>query len=282
MAWPTTNMYPRVNIKITVPCLMAILLIFTGVAQQELSSDTHAESNNNTMCDVCNCSSISTEPPRVYVNCSDRQPHLQKLPTGFPPNIVELDFSQNNIEPKFELPALLIYLYGQSNHLTDIFGMFNESVHVRVIYLRNNFIRAIPSGTFAACHHLKNLDLQSNCITSIPSGTFAACYQLRTLILSFNHIQELNPESFLGLNKLTELELKGVQMTTLKANLFRELTRLNNVFETLFISFEELEHAEPGALNFSLLTLRFETGKLRFFPGGLFTPSNGETHFGEW
>ncbi|XP_072014255.1 podocan-like [Amphiura filiformis] len=244
-------MFPRVNVKITVPCFLATLLIFMVVGQQKLSSDTHAESNNETMCDVCNC----TKPPSVYVNCSDRQPHLQKLPTGFPLNIVQLDFSYNFIGHKFELPASLIYLYGQFNYLTDIFGMFNESVNIKIIYLQENRIRSIPPGTFAACHKLKRL------------------------FISDNYITEVSPESFLGLNKLSTLRMRRVKgLPTLKANLFRELH--NDFLDELYLSFEELEYAEQGALNFSLSdVLQFDTGRLRFFPGGLFTPSNGKTQF---
>ncbi|XP_072014022.1 uncharacterized protein [Amphiura filiformis] len=249
--------------------LLPILTTFICAAVQTNNND---EINNRTICSVCNCTSFAEYE---FVDCSFRQ--LRDLPTNIPPNTANLglqdneihiitdndlpslkylrilNFTNNHVQSQFKLPLSLTHLYGRFNNLTNIFGMFNRS------------------------NHLKVINLEGNQISSIPKGTFASCHKLTTLYLSSNEIQHLSPGSFLGLNNLRRLNMCGIRHTSsIKADMFREIRQ---TIHTLRICITGLKEIEPGALNFSIIDLSFNTGNMHSFPGGIFAPLKGDIKF---
>ncbi|XP_072048981.1 uncharacterized protein [Amphiura filiformis] len=133
---------------------------------------------------------------------------------------------------------------------------------------------------FNGSKHLKVINLEGNQISSIKRGTFASCHKLTTLHLSYNKIQDLSPGSFLGLNKLRVLDMNGIRHTaSIKADMFSEIRQ---TIHTLHFSIKGLNEIEPGALNFSIVDLGFNTGNIHSFPGGIFAPSEGDLEFGDF
>ncbi|XP_072014015.1 uncharacterized protein [Amphiura filiformis] len=130
---------------------------------------------------------------------------------------------------------------------------------------------------FNESRHLKVINLIRNQISSIPKGTFASCHKLTTLKLSYNELQDLSPGSFLGLNKLHILEMYGMQMDSIKADLFSEIRR---TIRQLSITAAGLKEIEPGAMNFSFAE-HLNIGYMHSFPGKIFAPSDGDTEIYE-
>ncbi|XP_072014025.1 uncharacterized protein [Amphiura filiformis] len=217
--------------------LLPMLTIFICIAAQTINGD---DINNKTTCSVCNCTSFAEYE---FVDCSFRQ--LKDLPTKIPPNTAKLSlqdnelltitadalaslnylqilsFAHNHVQSQFKLPSSLTHLYGDLNNLTNIFGMFNGSKHLKVINLERNQISSIQKGTFASCHKLLNL------------------------FLSYNEIQDLSPGSFLGLNNLRILDMYGIRHTvSIKADLFREIRQ---TLQTLNLKTENM-HFFPGGI----------------------------------
>ena len=94
------------------------------------------------------------------------------------------------------------------------------------VFLNDNNIGSIPSGTFEALVNLNILNLNNNNIRSIPSGAFEGLLNLGTLYLKHNNIGSITSGAFEGLLKLGTLDLKFNPIGSIPSGAFKGLLNL--------------------------------------------------------
>uniref|UniRef100_H2ZDY4 LRRNT domain-containing protein n=1 Tax=Ciona savignyi TaxID=51511 RepID=H2ZDY4_CIOSA len=103
---------------------------------------------------------------------------------------------------------------------------------VRCMHLRLDSIPRVPVET-------RILDMRFNRIRSIPSSTFHRMWNLNTLLLNNNEIQSISEDAFRGLSSLKYLYLHDNKLVTVPSGTFATLPKLErlllhaNLIETL-------------------------------------------------
>ncbi|KAI8515642.1 corticospinal neuron axon guidance through spinal cord [Branchiostoma belcheri] len=105
-----------------------------------------------------------------------------------------------------------------------------QNLPLQKLYLNNNEITTIPSGTFANLPELKRLSLSFNQIAIFPFGTFANLPKLQALFLNNNQITTIDTGSFSNLPQLHDLALDKNQITTIASGAFANLPQLQRLY----------------------------------------------------
>ncbi|XP_063418986.1 protein artichoke-like [Mytilus trossulus] len=98
------------------------------------------------------------------------------------------------------------YIYLQNNGLTVYPIALNEITPLQ-IYLNNNEISVIPTGSFDSQTRLQHLYMFNNNVEQISSGLLPPATNLRTIDFHENQIQYIEEGSFTGLTSLQTLDL---------------------------------------------------------------------------
>ncbi|VDI75919.1 thrombospondin 2/3/4/5 [Mytilus galloprovincialis] len=98
------------------------------------------------------------------------------------------------------------YIYLQNNGLTVYPIALNEITPLQ-IYLNNNEISVIPTGSFVSQTRLQHLYMFNNNVEQISSGLLPPATNLRTIDFHENQIQYIEEGSFTGLTSLQTLDL---------------------------------------------------------------------------
>ena len=97
------------------------------------------------------------------------------------------------------------------------------------IYLENNEISGLTSGTFTNFTRCTKLSIHSNLIATIEEETFAGMVRLHVLYLYHNKITFLQKSMFNGLPSITLLHLTHNLIETVPNDCFKDLTTLHTL-----------------------------------------------------
>ncbi|CAL8304028.1 unnamed protein product [Lota lota] len=131
------------------------------------------------------------------------------------------------------------------------------------IFIVNNNVSHIPTGSFQRFFKLENLSIISNNLKFIDGLAFRNMHHLKTLNLSFNLISKLNCSVFQDLYNLTYLSLEKNHLKDLPQSLFNSTPQLNTLilrnncldnFSIVARSISSLSHLRTLDLCFNFLT----------------------------
>ncbi|KRT82269.1 hypothetical protein AMK59_4280 [Oryctes borbonicus] len=156
------------------------------------------------------------------------------------PRIVQIDVNHNTTTKKNApqersicketLQKLndLYVLYSNSSSLKRIEeNSFEENRKLYHLDLQHNNLEKVPAKVFENTN-IRILRLNYNKIKHIASSAFDNMASLEILDLSNNRIESLNPEWFKNTNKVIHLSLINNFISTLDANVFRNLKHTND------------------------------------------------------
>uniref|UniRef100_A0A6P7GI51 Slit homolog 2 protein-like n=1 Tax=Diabrotica virgifera virgifera TaxID=50390 RepID=A0A6P7GI51_DIAVI len=156
----------------------------------------------------------------------------------------------------FKRLAELKRLYLSNNKIKSLeSGSFDGLSKLEELSLYNNLLTTVVSGTFRDLHNLKILNLGSNKITSIPNNAFLGLDNLEEINLSFNQLAEI-PVQINTIKSLRSLHMNSNKLKSLKANSFRNLNKLEtlNLHDNIIDSLEAKSFA--GLRNLKQLSLK--------------------------
>lgn len=112
---------------------------------------------------------------------------------------------------------------------------FGKYEVLRMINLGLNKLKSIRDGMFTTkdgsnLSALKELYLFENQIETIESGSFRNCINLELLDLAQNKLGQLNGDEFLGLDKLLNLNLEGNNLEEIMFKPFRNMKMLTHIY----------------------------------------------------
>ena len=116
------------------------------------------------------------------------------------------------------------FVGGQQYYMND-FGRLtfvprNIPFNIKKIYLNNNEISDIESGTFAKNFQCTKLRLDWNRLTEVRKNMWMGLAALEWLSLEHNEIEHVEPSAFADLPNLRGLYLHNNKLTTLPGNIF--------------------------------------------------------------
>ncbi|XP_053678069.1 protein artichoke [Anopheles nili] len=169
-------------------------------------------------------------------------------------------------------------------------ALFSETVHLEKLHLRNNSLLALEPGTFDALGRLEMLDLSRNRLSDLQpdlfrglagleelylaynllgalrANVFGALRALRTLDLSHNNLQVLGADALQPGLPVTNVNLRGCNLTRIEPGAFRGLANLAE----LTLEENELPASELRQLDASpVRTLRLSANNLSAVREGL-------------
>lgn len=98
---------------------------------------------------------------------------------------------------------------------------------------------------------MRELYLDDNRIYSLPSGTFRYAVQLRVLSLQRNRLKELMPRVFQQLVKLEVLKLNGNQLRELNQEVFKDIRVSRVSTNVVFKEDERFPHLADAGRHFT-------------------------------
>ena len=233
----------------------------------------------------------------VEFQCLDNAYSSHKALTVYPPGIITLDLTRQNIvELKVNafvtlksLKSLLLayndllvlppglfsglgnlqYLNLRGNQLSSLDGsMFNETKKLAKLILWNNNIKQLPNHLFFGLGNLNELDLDENNIKILPKRMFMGLRNLKYLYLSGNQINSLDEAFFNETDRLTELHLNDNNLTILPKGLFMGLINL----KYLFLSGNHINSLDEALFKETdkLYRINLDDNDLKILPNGLF------------
>ncbi|KAJ6636570.1 Leucine-rich repeat-containing protein 15 [Pseudolycoriella hygida] len=198
--------------------------------------------------------SLTTLPENLFANQQNltrlgfESNSFQVLPIGvFRPltNLQSLNLGYTNLSSInsdwFTENSNLYYLNLAGNRLTLSPNMFAGMDGLETLYLSDNGISEIPSGTFSGLTNLQSLMLVRNDLSVIEADSFADLQQLLFLDIAGNPIREIHDNAFRGLDRLLTLYLDACDINFLNADAFEGLGNLTY----LNLNFNEIEGILP-------------------------------------
>ena len=141
--------------------------------------------------------------------------------------------SFNGLEDLFNGSVNLTYINLRDNRIMSLpDGIFQNLINLKELDLSFNQISEFTSSLFNNLVSLENLNLNLNKLTNIPKGLFDNLISLKFLNLKENEIElqkDSDPNIFIGLRKLTGLELEGNQISFLPEGIFKNLVSLEEL-----------------------------------------------------
>ncbi|XP_022246102.1 chaoptin-like [Limulus polyphemus] len=182
---------------------------------------------------------------------------LTEKAVGFLVNLtrlINLDVSHNPLRriedgPFYPL-RLLRSLNLKNSSLSHL--SFIPLLRLRTLTLANNLLRNISDHAFRHLRQLRHLDLSYNLIEEVPSHVWVHTPDLHTLDISHNPIEVLGTVSFSGLNRLVELDMRGLDLKYLDSRTLYKL-RCLQTFKT---------STYPGVRSFRLHDLLHKSASL--------------------
>lgn len=142
-----------------------------------------------------------------------------------------------------DVPPDTAGLYVFDNGITTLdTGTFASLLGLQLLDLSQNQISSLPSGVFQPLANLSNLDLTSNRLREITNETFRGLRRLERLYLGKNRIYHIQPGAFDALDRLLELKLQDNELRALPPLHLPSLLLLD-------LSYNSLLALEPGALD---------------------------------
>uniref|UniRef100_A0AC35GAG2 Uncharacterized protein n=1 Tax=Panagrolaimus sp. PS1159 TaxID=55785 RepID=A0AC35GAG2_9BILA len=159
-----------------------------------------------------------------------------------------LTFTHNEIEtiePDFVTKAANIrYIYLNENKIKNIVsGTFKQFNSSEVIDLSYNELTEITSNMFSGLESLQHLNLESNAIKEIAAGAFSTT-PLLLLWLPHNCLTSVSPAMFQGTPFLKQISLANNNIRIITPLSFAHLANLH----TLDLSSNKISSIETGAL----------------------------------
>ncbi|XP_076365993.1 uncharacterized protein LOC143254955 [Tachypleus tridentatus] len=147
--------------------------------------------------------------------------------------LIDLDVSHNPLRRLADGPfyplRLLRSLNLKNSSLSHL--AFIPLLKLRTLTLANNLLRNISDYAFRHLRQLRHLDLSYNLIEEVPSHLWVHTPDLHTLDISHNPIEVLGTVSFSGLNRLVELDMRGLNLKYLDSRTLHKL-RFLQTFKT--------------------------------------------------
>ncbi|CAH1257863.1 LINGO2 [Branchiostoma lanceolatum] len=142
--------------------------------------------------------------------------------------------------------------------------MFVSLGNLQTLYLHNNDISSIETGTFSHTPRLQRLELYGNNLTSIPQGVFDGLNQLQYLSLYSNHMKTIPPNTFINLQQLLYLYLHDNEISSIPTAAFANLPRL----QQLCLSSNQITHIQSGEFSNlpQLRELQLQSNQLTSIP----------------
>ena len=146
--------------------------------------------------DECRCNSD------VDVVCAFLS--LTAIPSNMPPDLTKLSLAYNKLTTLpnnafAEYSNSLKHLFLQSNHLSQLNGVFENLPNTEVLRLSWNQITTIRKMLFSDLISLKQLYLDNNMISFFHSQALRGLTNLRLLNLEGNRLIQLHPDTFVTL-----------------------------------------------------------------------------------
>ena len=98
------------------------------------------------------------------------------------------------------------------------------------VYLVENRITDLRTGTFSNLTRCHTLDIQNNAIATIEGDTFTGMTRIRTLNLHLNQLTFLQKSMFNGLASLTYLNIQSNLIESISDDCFSDLINLHNLY----------------------------------------------------
>lgn len=173
------------------------------------------------------------------------RPGVQGCPSGCQcsqPQTVFCTARQGTTVPR-DVPPSTVGLYVFENGITTLdTGSFAGLPSLQLLDLSQNQIASLPSGVFQPLANLSNLDLTANRLHEITNETFHGLRRLERLYLGKNRIRHIQPGAFDTLDRLLELKLQDNELRALPPLRLPRLLLLD-------LSHNSLLALEPGILD---------------------------------
>lgn len=173
------------------------------------------------------------------------RPGVQGCPSGCQcsqPQTVFCTARQGTTVPR-DVPPNTVGLYVFENGITTLdTGSFAGLPSLQLLDLSQNQIASLPSGVFQPLANLSNLDLTANRLHEITNETFHGLRRLERLYLGKNRIRHIQPGAFDTLDRLLELKLQDNELRALPPLRLPRLLLLD-------LSHNSLLALEPGILD---------------------------------
>nr|XP_020012125.1 vasorin [Castor canadensis] len=194
-------------------------------------------------------------------------PRVQGCPSGCQcnqPQTVFCTARQGTTVPR-DVPPDTVGLYIFENGITTLdSGSFAGLPGLQLLDLSQNQITSLPGSIFQPLVNLSNLDLTANKLREITNETFHGLRCLERLYLGKNRIRHIQPGAFDALDRLLELKLQDNELRTLPPLHLPRLLLLD-------LSHNSLSALEPGILDTANMeALRLAGLGLRQLDEGLF------------
>ena len=148
-------------------------------------------------------------------------------------------------------------LFLDNNLISEVeSGSFNDLSNLKRMEMSRNLLTTLRAGTFQGLVALTSLYLTGNKISFIQDNTFFTLKNLQKLYLGNNALGTLSHRAFHGLDSLTHLSIYQNYLTTLPADIFNHLPRPLELF--LDIADNDLPANNPIECNSELCWLKRE------------------------
>ena len=179
------------------------------------------------------------------------------------------------------IPAEVWHIFLQNNKISTIAsGTFSNFTKCYRLNFDNNFLTELRSGMFDGLISLSDLRLEGNSINNIEPGTFLPLQNLADLWLNRNYISELQADMWTGLVSLKRLFLVSNQINVLRADsLVGPVNQDGGTgyglqsLDWLSLTFNNMTDVEPGAISWlkTITSLSFAGNELSELSGDIWT-----------
>ncbi|XP_047636621.1 vasorin [Phacochoerus africanus] len=173
------------------------------------------------------------------------EPRVQGCPSGCQCNQPQTVFctARQGTTVPLDVPPDTVGLYIFENGITTLdTGSFAGLLGLQLLDLSQNQITSLPGGVFQPLANLSNLDLTANRLREITNETFRGLRRLERLYLGKNRIRHIQPGAFDALEHLLELKLQDNELRALPPLRLPRLLLLD-------LSHNSLPALEPGVLD---------------------------------
>ncbi|KAJ6648325.1 Chondroadherin-like protein [Pseudolycoriella hygida] len=139
------------------------------------------------------------------------------------------------------------------------FPLVNENDQVSIVtrrpelagslYIENNNMMRLYGSFFETFPNLNRVVISNTRVSRINRADLQKAVNVEDFDFNRNRIEEIEDFSFSGLNKATQLNLRGNKLVTIRRNTFDGLINLKNIY----LGGNPLKTIEDGALNFPQL-----------------------------